>query len=210
MKNKILTAIAVMASLCGYAQTKGTNALSFGVNVNQVKTELNTTNGSFTDESKNSIFGLGYGLFIKDNTKLGVEFLYNTSESNNSNEENQSEGKGYGGNVTYQQYYPIVKKLYAYAGGKVAYQYSRLKYESEGFNDIIDNRYQLGAYGGVTWFFSKRFALETSLLSANVSYAKSNRDVGQNSSGYKQKSTSFNFSSQGFIDDLGFKIYLLF
>lgn len=208
MKNKILTAIAVMASLCGYAQTKGTNALSFGVSVNKVTTEQNVPDGLSSSEAKNNNFGLGYGLFIKDNAKLGVEFLYSVYESKLN--ASRSEQKGYGANATYQQYYPILKKLYAYAGGKLGYLYTKQEFSNGDMDDLTGNQYQLGAYGGVTWFLSKRFALETSLLSADINYATSDQKGVNGTMGYKQKSTSFSFSSKGFINDLGFKIYLLF
>ena len=214
MKNKILTAIAVMASLCGYAQTKGTSALSLGVGVNTCKYDYNIAdNGSVrisTRELKNSVFSLGYGLFIKDNAKLGVDLQYFTSKQQ-SDAIVDSRLKGYGANVTYQQYYPIVKKLYAYAGGIAAYSYSKEKYPLQDISDRINNQYGLGAYGGVTWFFSKRFAMETKLLSANFNYSTSEQNTLPDASGsYNTKSTAFNLSTNGFINDLGFKVYLLF
>ena len=78
------------------------------------------------------------------------------------------------------------------------------------FNDQIGHQYSVGAYGGVTWFLSKRFAFETSLLSADMIYATTEREEGSGSNGVKYKTTNFNLSSQGFINNLGFKIYLLF
>jgi hypothetical protein len=210
MKKQILTAVAVVASLCGYAQTKGTSALGLGVGVNTNKYEYNTGTGTSVNESRNNSFSLGYGLFIRDNAKLGVDLQYNTSEQK-SDATVDSKLKGYGVNVTYQQYYPIVKKLFAYAGGKAAYSYSREKYTLSDVSDRIGNQYTLGAYGGVTWFFSQRFALETSLLSANVVYATSDQKSTQsNNGGYQTKSTAFNLATSGAINNLGFKIYLLF
>lgn len=212
MKNKILTAIAVMASLCGYAQTKGTSALSLGIGVNTSKYDYNIAdNGSVeikVREAKSSIFSLGYGLFIKDNAKLGVDLQYFTSKQE-ADAIVDVRLKGYGANVTYQQYYPIVKKLYAYAGGIAAYSYSKEKYTSQDFSDRINNQYVLGAYGGVTWFFSERFAVETKLLSANFDYSTSEQKRIPGG-GYETKSTAFNLSTNGFINGLGFKVYLLF
>lgn len=211
MKNKILTAIAVMASLCGYAQTKGTSALSLGVGVNTSKYDYN--NGSTeisTRELKNNTFSLGYGLFIKDNAKLGVDLQYFASKQQ-TDAIVDSRLKGYGANVTYQQYYSIVKKLYAYAGGTAAYNYAKEKYTSQDVSDRISNQYVLGAYGGVTWFFSERFALETKLLSANFDYSTSEqKSVSNAGETYETKSTAFNLSTNGLINGLGFKVYLLF
>lgn len=214
MKNKILTAVAVMASLCGYAQTKGTSALSLGVGVNTNKYEYNNYNDGSgvisTRETKSDTFSLGYGLFIKDNAKLGVELQYFTSKDQ-SDAVVDSRLKGYGANISYQQYYPIVKKLYAYAGGVAAYNHSKGESTSSNISDRIANQYGLGAYGGVTWFFSQRFALETKLLSANFNYYTSEQKlVPGYVGGNEVKSTTFSLSTNGLINDLGFKIYLLF
>lgn len=208
MKKQILTAIAVVASLCGYAQTKGTSALSFGVSVNTNKSEYNTSPEN-NQETKTRSFTLGYGLFIKDNTKLGIDLNYGTSD-NNYMGGSQAESKFYGGNVSYQQYYPLIKKLYAYAGGTVGYA----RTEQESLDDPTNNnskgdQYSAGVYGGITWFVSKRFAFETSLLSASASYATYKQKISD-ATVYKNKQTNFNLSSDGFINNLGFKIYLLF
>lgn len=64
------------------------------------------------------------------------------------------------------------------------------------------NQYAVGAYGGITWFVSKRFALETSLLSADITYSKTEQnEVNSNSYSTKSEFTSFNLSSQGFINN---------
>ncbi|RZL27640.1 MAG: hypothetical protein EOO96_22210 [Pedobacter sp.] len=76
--------------------------------------------------------------------------------------------------------------------------------------DYKSNTYSLGAYGGVTWFLSKRFALETSLLSADFAYNSTEATQTAFFSNTKSKQTNFNLSSQGFINNLGFKIYILF
>lgn len=207
MKKQLLTAIAVCLSLCGYAQTKGTNALGFGITSITDKSSGNGNNNKVTTNS----FTLGYGHFIKDNTKIGVELNYGMSEQDYGGYNGQ-ESKVYGGSLNYQKYFPIVKTLYAYAGGKAAYTYTESKYKNLNVENQGNetNQYAIGAYGGVTWFVSKRFAFETSLLSANVSYSK--REELNNSPGnsYKNTRTSFDMSTQGFINNLGFKIYLLF
>ncbi|ETZ21489.1 outer membrane beta-barrel protein [Pedobacter sp. V48] len=204
MKKKLLTAVAVLASLCGYAQTKGTSTLGLGVNVSTNKTEFNDQSSS-DSKTKQSSFSLGYGLFIKDNTRIGIELQYGKGSGNST------DTKSYGGNVTYQQYYPLIGKLYAYAGGKAGYGYATQKFENtesySGSNKT--NQYSLGAYGGLTWFVSKRFAFETTLLSANANYLNYNQKVN-GATVTENKQTNFNLTTQGFIDDLGFKIYLLF
>ncbi len=206
MKKQLLTAIAVCLSLCGYAQTKGTNALGFGI----VSTTEKTS--GYSNDNKNTLnsFTLSYGHFIKDNTKIGVEVNYGENKQETINLSNY-ESKVYGGNINYQRYFPIVKTLYAYAGGKAGYSYSKGTYSGQNNGQGNKNeQYGVGAYGGVTWFVSKRFAFETSLLSANVSYSKTEQSDNNYGTYHKNTRTSFDMSTQGFINNLGFKIYLLF
>lgn len=208
MKRQILTAIAVMASLCGYAQTKGTSALGFGVNVTTDKTKTGISPET-TQEIKNNNFSLGYGFFVKDNAKLGIELNYGNAKSNYS-AGSQTEVKSYGGSVSYQQYYPLIKTLYAYAGGKVGYGQSKQEsFNEPSIGEVSGRQYSAGVYGGITWFVSRRFAFETSLLSASASYVTSKQKIAD-AGFYENKQTIFNLSSNGFINNLGFKIYLLF
>lgn len=212
-KQLLLTAIAVGLSLCGYAQTKGTSTLGLGANVstNKSSSGINNANES-TNEIKNTYFNLGYGYFIKDNTRLGVDFSYGINKHHQSNTNYAHESKSYGASVSYQKYFPIVKTLYAYAGGTGGYAYT--KTANNNSNTIGDrtegNTYNVGAYGGVTWFLSKRFAFETNLLSANVVYNESKYKGQSTNYQSNQESTNFSLNTKGFIDDLGFKIYLLF
>src|SRR5215217_11764 len=117
MRKQLFTVAAVLLSLCGYAQTKGTNALSLSVTATSSKNEANIPSGSDSQKVKNNYFGMGYGHFISDNSKLGIDLLYlnNTSKSSNSTSDNTT--KGYGAAVSYQKYYPLIGKFYAYAGG---------------------------------------------------------------------------------------------
>jgi len=203
MKKKLLTAIAVMASLCGYAQTKGTSTLGLGINVFTDKTEqTGQLQNSSSVERKTNSFTLGYGLFVEDNTRIGIDLQYGKIKGE------YYDVKSYGGQVSYQKYYPLVSKLYAYAGGRARYNYSNQEGGVPG-TYYNSNQYSLGAYGGVTWFVSKRFAFETTLLSANATYLKSEQKI-DGTNPYVNKQTGFNMTTDGFINDLGFKIYLLF
>jgi len=208
MKSKLfLTAIAVCLSLAGFAQTKGTNALSFGIN----SSTQNLNNSGDETKYKHNYFSLGYGNFINDNTKIGMELNYGTTIHRQSSFYYDQKVKSYGGNLSYQKYFPIIKKLYAYAGGRGAYSYSKEtdSYVSE-IRNFNTNEYSIGAYGGITWFLSKRFAFETNLLSANAYYSETKGMEDYSGTKQQSKSTSFNLTSDGFINNLGFKIYLLF
>ena len=209
-KQLLVTAMAVGISLCGFVQTKGTNALSFGVN----STKSKSSGNNYENESKNNSFTLGYGYFFKDNDKIGLDLSYGINKNFSGNNSNQ-EQKSYGGNLSYQHYFPLVKTLFAYAGGKASYTYAKNNslYDNTypQVTNFTSNQYAIGAYGGITWFVSKRFALETSLLSADIVYNKTEQnEVNANNFFTKNEYTSFNLTSQGFINNLGFKIYILF
>lgn len=213
MKKKLLTAVAVLATLCGYAQTKGTNALGFGISSQTSKYEARSENGATEiNKSKMNNFSLSYGLFIKDNTKLGLDVSYGNQDYQYVANVSGSKSKSYGAGINYQQYYPLVKKLYAFAGGSLGYGYTKTDNANPIYEDRKTDRYSIGVDGGLTWFFSKRFAIESSLLSASASYTvdkqKGNNNNGQSS--YENSYTNFNLSSSGAFNNLGFKIYLLF
>lgn len=201
MKRQLLTAMAVVLSVCGYAQTKGTNALGFGLGIGSTKTEAN----QITTETKTANFSVGYGYFIKDNTKIGADFYYGRTRNETSAD---YETDNIGGLVTYQQYYPLLNKLYAFAAGTTGYSKVEQNLPNgTGYDQEYKTQlYTLGASGGISWFFSKRFALETTLLNANLGYRTTKLMNSQNNT----KSTDFNISTQGSLTNLGFKIYLLF
>lgn len=210
MKKQLLTALVVAASLCGYAQTKGTSALGFGINSQSYKTKYqDSALQNHTDETKYNSYGLSYGLFIKDNAKLGVEFNYGTQDNKYSSNTTGNKSKTYGIGANYQYYYPLVQRLYAYAGGRVFYSNTKTESLNSADLDVKLNDYSVGVNGGITWFLSRRFALETSLLSANASYSKVNR-VSSVTSSYENTTSSFNLSSTGSLSNLGFKVYILF
>lgn len=209
-KQLLLTAMAVLClSVSAFSQTKGTNALSFGVNVITDKTKSDLTSENST---KNSSFSLGYGYFIKDNSKIGLDLSYGINKYDYG--ETDQEYKNYGANLSYQKYFPIIKTLFAYAGGKVAYTYGKQDQTYDNgttHQEYTSNLYAVGAYGGITWFLSKRFALETNLLAADITYNETKQANNNPASfNYSNKRTTFNFTSQGFINNLGFKIYVLF
>jgi hypothetical protein len=208
MKTKlILTAVAAMLSVCSFAQTKGTNTLGLGVTSYQSELSSSGT----TEKQKENLFSLGYGHFIKDNIKIGFMASYGSTKTETSvTSGSTSESNAYGGEVNFQKYFPLFKTFYAYAGGRIGYLYE--KQNVTGFSAQtakIDN-YTAGAYGGLTWFLSKRFALEANLLSANIVVNSMKATAGNGTNNVTLKSTSLNLKTEGAINNLGFKIYFLF
>lgn len=206
MKTKLL----IMASLCAIAftanaQTKGTNTLGFGITVN---TEKHKSPGGEYEYKTNS-YSIGYGHFIKDNTKIGFDLNY--SKYDQITNPYNTTTNSYGGNLTYQKYFPLVKKLYAYAGARGGYNYGKQENSSPSqVTTNISNNYNVGAFGGISWFLSKRFAFETTLLSADATYVKTEQKENTSSNNFNYERTSFNLKSEGFINNLGFKVYILF
>lgn len=203
MKKTLLAAVICTAAyFTADAQTKGTNTLGAGFSAATYKQEA----GTFVTESKGNHFTLGYGKFIKDNLKLGVNGNYNHNKSTYSNDNNSTELNGYGVGVNLQKYFPLFKQFYAYAGGFTNYTYSRQTSNTPSNQNFRENSYFLGASGGVTWFVSKHFALEVNLLSGGLNYSHAKYPNG---SGYNT-STNFDVSTSGTLTNLGFRVYFLF
>lgn len=205
MKTKfIFTATAVMLSLCSFAQTKGTNAIGLGIT--SYNSEIINTSG--TQKDKQNLFSLSYGHFIADNKKLGFTAYFGKSTSESvGTASSLSSTKSFGAEANYQRYFPLIKTFYAYAAGKVSY-FNEDSNNPSGQSAKL-NSYTAGAYGGLTWFLSKRFALETNLLSANAIINKVNASSGSGSGSSTLSSTSFSLNTEGAISNLGFKIYFL-
>lgn len=204
MKRTLLVAVILTAAyFTANAQTKGTNTLGVGFTATTDKYESN--DGGSDNESKGNSFTLGYGRFIKDNIRLGFSGTYNNSTNSYSGIYRYEEN-GYGGNVSLQKYFSLSKKFYAFAGGQTSYMYSKQGSDSPDDTDYRKNSYFLGAYGGLSYFVSKHFALETDLLSGGLNYSngRDSRRFGNNSS------TKFNVSTSGNITNLGFRVYFLF
>ena len=209
MKKLILSIMLLTSFSFANAQTKGTNTLGLGVTFGTEKTDFTDQAGNKTsNEIANRFFSLSYGNFIKDNERMGAEFTYGNARFL-SGQSSVSDTKFYGGRLSYQKYYALLKKFYAFAGGSGGYNYS--KGETDDMpNGRLSNTYSVGGYGGLTWFLSKRFAFETDLLAANVSYRKTKNYGPGNNNSFNSTSTNFDLTTTGAINNLGFKIYLLF
>lgn len=211
MKSKLF----IMAALCAIAftanaQTKGTNTLGFGVNFSSNK----STSAQTENEQKNNSYSLGYGHFIKDNSKITLELSYGENKYSNNNGSSDQNQKNYGGFIGYQKYFPLVKTFYVFAGARAGYTHGSGETNSVSSNYSTINKvnsYNLNAAGGLAWFVSKNFALETDLLSAGATYSKNTQEqVNSSIDKYTSTNKAFNLSSGGLFNNLGFKIYLLF
>jgi hypothetical protein len=202
MKRVLLLSLLVASSYYAQSQTKGTNAIGLGISLQTKKSEGDYD--LYNPDRKLQSYSLIYGRFAKDNVRIGLSANYLYAKDSYSTFTSLTEG--YGGNAHYQKYFPLLKKFYAFASGNAGYQYTSVT--NRGSNDSDNNTHQvsLEANGGAAYFLSKRFLLEANLLSAGVSYGRSTTEQGDG----KVKDASFNMSSSGSINGLGFKIYFLF
>lgn len=213
MKKFLLLAVLATGSYFSHAQTKGTNTIGFGLNFQTQKISEENSPGVQTNaEQRNAGFSLGYGLFIRDNERIGIDLYYGESNLKYDFLTSDLTQNSYGGNLSYQKYYPLLKKFYAFGGGRVGYNYSEgnSQQSNSQVSESSGNLYSLGAYGGATWFISRRLAFEANLLSADFSYNKTKTNQIISGSNSNNTSTNFSLNTAGAINGLGFKIYFLF
>ena len=197
MVRKVLfTALVAFLSVIVKAQTKGTNTLGLGFGASQKQ-----STGDNKAESNGIYFNVIYGNFIKENVKLAAGTHYGNSKSAYffSGDERSSESNYLGGFLTYQKYYRLLNKFYAYASAGPSYSYSKNEQSTISY-------YNVDLSGGASYFASDRFALEVSLLSAGGGYTV--QRITQIDS--KETTKSFNISTAGSLTNLNFRIYFLF
>ena len=210
MKKYLLAAVLTMAVGFLQAQTKGTNTIGLGIGFQKQKIEQFPASNSPDFNQQTTGISMSYGHFIKENDKIGFDFFYGNSKLN-AETQNGFTSSTYGGKLSYQKYFQLVKTFYAFGGARGGYNYSEGRMQQEAYLANFSTYLStLGAYGGVSWFLSKRFALEADLLSADIGYSKAiNNSVGTNGT-FKTTTGNFNLSSTGVINSLGFKIHFLF
>ncbi|MFD2160917.1 hypothetical protein ACFSJU_00825 [Paradesertivirga mongoliensis] len=202
MKTFLLASLFAAISLYANSQTKGTNSVGFGVNLNNRDSEQPNS----SDKQSSHQYLLNYGHFIKDNVKIGISGSYGRQKFESLNSYSLT-SELYGGGLSYQKYYPLFKKLYAYAGANAGYQYSEEAYlNTPSAREIKTNIYTVGASGGVAIFLSKHLALEAHLLNASALYSKG-KDVDN---GAETTQQGFHLNSSGALNNFGFQIHFLF
>ena len=204
MKKMLLIALLAMGTSLAHAQTKGTNTVGLGVNLFTGKSNYDNQPQA-NQKSTSQAYSLSYGYFFKDNQKLNLNLQYER-QSYTSDKSN-----GYGVGLSYQKYYPLFKSFYAVAGGGGNYMYSKSSNTTIDNNNYSERRsdsYSVAAVGGLSWFVSKRIALEVNLLSIGAGYVTS-KSTGYNSNS-SSRFTAFNLSTAGVAGNLGFKVHILF
>lgn len=208
MKKYLLLVLMSTGSCLVQAQTKGINTIGLGIGIYKYKFEQSSA--ATSSDQQTTGLSLSYGHFLKENEKAGIDLFYGNSGFN-ATPENDFSTNAFGAKLTYQKYFQLFKAFYAFGGGRGGYNYSEGRMRQEAYRtDFSTHVSALGAYGGVSWFLSKRFGVEADLLSADIGYSKrSERSVGTNGT-FETTSGNFNLSGAGAISNLGFKIHFIF
>ena len=203
MKTLLFSLLFAAIGFCAKSQTKGTNSIGFGINLNSRDSEQPNS----SDKQSLHQYSLNYGHFIKDNVKIGMSGSYGRQKSETLNSYSY-DVTSYGGGLSYQKYYPLFRKLYVYAGADAGYQYSEEAYLNSvpSARNIKTDTYTVGASGGVAIFLYKHLALEAHLLNASALYSK-RKDVDND---FKTNQKGFQLNSSGALNNFGFQIHFLF
>ena len=104
MKKILLVALLGLFTSAAVAQTKGQSIVGLGF----YTYKNSDSNNDYKSISTN--FSLNYGLFVKDNARLGVDLGYSIFEYsyNNYKESNITTNLG----LNYKKFYPIAGKFY--------------------------------------------------------------------------------------------------
>lgn len=183
---------------------KGT--INLGGNLN-----IGTSSQDFSNEinqnvTKNTFFRIQprVGYFVGNNIEIGIAFDYTQSNTNNLNQtqpvSEQDNIRATFGFLPYiRGYKSINKNLLLFVQGEVGYNTSKseLEFNSINASTFTLNTFEIGIRPGITYFISKRMALEASL--GGLSYTNSKQDFesrNEDNTFNESSSTedSFNFS----------------
>ncbi len=211
---KILILTALLTGVCTFAQEVNegeklilkSGTFSLGGNLN-----FGTSSQDFSSESsqsvdKNTFFRIQprFGYFIVNNFEIGIALDYTQSVANilvqTQPVTDQDNIRSTFGVIPYVRgYKSINKKLLLFVQGEAGYNFfkSELEINSSNLNTLTIDTFELGVKPGITYFISKRMALEASL--GGLTYGNSNRDFESRNpdntfNEIKNSSNAFNFS----------------
>ncbi len=172
---------------------------------------FSTNNQDFSSETsqniiKNSIFGIQprFGYFVANNVEIGIGLGYTQVTQNNLQQrqpvtENENTQSAFAIIPYVRGYKSINKNLLLFLQGEIAY--STIQSELQDNGRIIStgsgNEFRIGIKPGITYFISKRMALEASL--GGLTYGSStqdfeNRNDDNTFNQFDSSTNSFNFS----------------
>ncbi|HEV7622331.1 MAG TPA: hypothetical protein VGO09_11380 [Flavisolibacter sp.] len=155
---------------------------------------FSTANSIFpnTPDSKLTQFTISpsVGLAVKDNSVVGIFFIYSHARDN----DNLQNNKFYEAGAYWRKYLPLGKSFYFFTNTQLTYLYGEWKYTTiDNLQLLKQSTINIGIYPGVTYALNKKFHLEASLPNLiNLGYTHtenfSSGTTGQTS--YKQNSVA--------------------
>jgi hypothetical protein len=178
MKKFLLVALLGLFTSAAIAQTKGQSTVGPGFSTYKYS---DTSNG-FKQTSNN--FSLNYGLFVKENARLGLDLgfsKYEYSYNNPYKETTTTTNLG----LNYKKFHPIAGKFYWTLSEGVSYGWGDREINNSGtITKYKVENFNANAVAGLSYFLSKRFMIEADGpgLYFSSSKSKSTTSVSKNSS----------------------------
>jgi opacity protein-like surface antigen len=178
MKKILLVALLGLFTSAAVAQTKGQSILGPGFSTYKNSDSSN----DFKYTSNN--FSLNYGLFVKDNARLGVDlgytkYLYSYNSPYKETITTTSLG------LNYKKFYPIIDKFYWTLAEAASYGWGDKEVNSSGtITTYKVETMNTNVVAGLSYFLSKRFMIEADGpgLYLSSTKTKSTTKVSKNSS----------------------------
>jgi hypothetical protein len=157
------------------------------------------------------------GKVVKDNLVVGINFIYNRSNTENSGYTVENKGRNYGGGIFVRRYIPVASRLYLFGDASASFQTTNEKSVTNDYNSpaIIKTTTKgsissLGVSPGVSFAINRKIHIESSLNNLFIiSYNESNTtsDVIENAK--KTSNTSAGLFADGKTQlNIGIRILL--
>ena len=178
MKKILLVALLGLFTSAVVAQTKGQSTVGTGFSTYKYSDSSNGYNNKSTN------FSLNYGLFVKDNARLGLDLGFtNYDYSYNSPYKETTNTTNLG--LNYKKFYPIAGKFYWTLAEAASYGWGDKEVNNSG--TITTGKVETmnaNVVAGLSYFLSKRFMIESDGIGLylNSSKTKSTTNVSKNSS----------------------------
>jgi hypothetical protein len=178
MKKILLVALLGLFTTAAIAQTKGQSTVGPGFSTYKYSDSGNGYKQTSTNIS------LNYGLFVKDNARLGVDLGFNKFDySYNAPYKESTTTTNLG--LNYKKFYPIVDKFYWTLSEAASYGWGDKEVNNNG--TITSGKVETmnaNVVAGLSYFLSKRFMIEADGVGLYLSSSKtkSTTNVVKNSS----------------------------
>ena len=177
MKKILLVALLGLFTSAAVAQTKGQSIVGPGFSTYKYSDSSNDYKYTTTN------YSLNYGLFVKDNARLGVDLGYSIFEQlyNNYKEINTTTNLG----LNYKKFYPIAGKFYWTLSEAASYGWGDKEVNNNG--TITTGKVETmnaNVVAGLSYFLSKRFMIEADGIGLYLSSSKTKMTTNVSKNSY--------------------------